>query len=554
MIPRHLLWWWLGLRWLAVLTVFATVYFAVEVSGLVPASAAPRLWILTGALATFNALLIVAGPLRIGTARWVLGQIAADVVFLAAAIHGAGGLANPFASLFVVHTMIAALLLPRSAALLAGAAIAAVVLGLTVVETTGALPPGCLLEAAGSCKVAEAPQLAAWGLTASALSLGCALVVARLIAEVRSSQAEAEHRAIGLSQARAELLIVQEKLRSIVQCMADAVIVASPSGEVILHNHAAATLWTARPPAAQASPDLRVCHTPEKWNEVLARVRDSGPHEDHPLLHLGDRAFDASYARVRGPDGDLLGVVMVARDVTERLAEQHRRVDAERMATIGRLAAALAHELNNPLSAIALFTQHALKSVDPAAPLGQHLATVKRNADSCKKIVSDLLTYSRQRAPERCRVDHAELLGDVVRTLEPQCRRSAIQVEIAAAGAPPIWADPDQLRQALVNLGLNAIDAMPDGGVLRFVVEPEGERGVRIAVTDSGTGIAAEERERIFAAFYTTKAQGTGLGLAVVRDLMAAHGGHVDVDSDVGRGSTFSLHLPAIAPPQPGAA
>jgi two-component system sensor histidine kinase FlrB len=339
----------------------------------------------------------------------------------------------------------------------------------------------------------------------------------------------------------------QGKLKLIVNCMNDAVIFAAPSGRVLLFNRAAAGMLAPRPGAAD---DVYVCHEPHVWDKLLAKLTDPGPSEVHPLLEIGGRQYEATYARVDGPHGGLYGAVMVARDVTERLQEQVTRMQEERMATVGKLAAALAHELNNPLGAIALFSQHALKGLEPTSRLAEHLGTVLRNADLCKKIVRDLLEYARQRPPQSKPFLLEDLLGDVRRTLAPYCAQAGIALETIVDPRLPRQAvgDPVQLRQLLVNLGLNAVEAMTAGGALTF--RASGSDGVlRFAVEDTGPGVAAAERDRIFSAFYTTKSEGTGLGLAVARDIAEGHAGQLELDESHTAGARFVLSIPVRSLP-----
>ncbi|MCC6751491.1 MAG: hypothetical protein IT371_27815 [Deltaproteobacteria bacterium] len=550
---RALAAWLLGLRWVAVAALVVVVVLSTSVSHRVGEGAAAGLYGLVGVLAAFNAALSVAGPSRLASELALGLQIGGDVLILGGLVHLAGGIANPFSGFFVFHAVIASLVLKPTQAARFAAFIAGFVLLLTAAEASGWLAPSCLRDARGICQPAgDALELLAYGLGVSVLVAGCAAIVIALHAqsrrdrdELREATEQLAAEAARLDGARSELAVAQEKLQSIVQCMADAVIFATPDGKVLLHNKAAAELWQGE--AQVPLHALEVCHTPASWAAVMAKVQDPAPIEEHPVLQLNGRAYEATYARVSGPAEELYGVVMVARDITERLAEQASHVQRERMATVGRLAAALAHELNNPLGAIALFTQHALKHLDPGVPLADHLGTVMRNANLCKKIVRDLLEYARQRPPERRELEVRDLLDDVVRTLQPQGQQSRILlVTVVHEGVSrPIFGDPDQLRQVLVNLGLNAIDAMPDGGRLVFAVDRLPDGGVRIDVRDTGSGIAPEELERVFQPFHTTKAEGTGLGLAVARDLVAAHGGRIDLTSDLGRGSTFSVLLPA---------
>ena len=550
--------WLIGLRWVAVIAMAVVVLYATQIGARVPAETGLVLWALVGFLGLFNAVLALLHAERATAPAAMTAQIGVDVAVLAVAIHLTGGLANPFSVFFVFHAIISALLLPAAWARRVAIGVGVFVTLLTALEATGALSPGCLLDAAHRCRAEDPAHLLGSGLAIAVLAIGCALIVITLVDQLerdrdqlanttKTAAAEAER----LAKARSELLVEQDKLQSIVNFMADAVVFAGPDGRVLLYNDAARKLWAETPEAAR---DLRVCHSNETWEALLEKLRDPKAFEVHPMLEVGDRRYEATFARVCDNNGDLRGAVMVARDVTERIAEQQSRMHRERMATIGRLAAVLAHELNNPLGAIALFSQHALKGIDPEEPLAEYLGTVLRNARLCEKIVRDLLAYARQRPAQRMDVDAEEVLADVHRTVKPHCDRSAIEVskEIAEGFDEPIKGDPDQLRQVLVNLGLNAIDAMPDGGELCFSLKRAAEGGTVIEVRDTGTGISAEEQEKIFDAFYTTKAEGTGLGLAVASDVIGAHGGRIEVESTPGKGSTFSLLLPpAAAHPQP---
>ena len=450
------------------------------------------------------------------------------MLLIAWLVHATGGMANPFAGIFAFHGILAAVALPRHGPP-AAAAIGAFVLALTALEASGVAPP-LPLGALG----ADPLSIAGGGVAAAVLVLGGAL----LAGAVASSLHQERDR---LAAASDRLRVERETLQSIVDCMGDAVVFADRRGDIALRNRAAAALWAERPPAGS----LRVCHSDATWARLLAKLADPAEKEPHPTLVVGGRSFEASYARVHEPDGRLGGVVMVARDVTERLATQAWRMREERMAVVGKLAAGVAHEINNPLGAIALFTRHALKTLPPGHALVENLETVLRNADVCKRVVKDLLTYARQRAPEPRTLAMRDALDDAARTLRAPAARAGVEVQVDSEEVTA-RADADQLHQLLVNLGLNAIEAMPAGGRLRLAAAAA-PGGVRLEIEDTGVGIAPEERARIFTAFYTTKPEGTGLGLAVVRDLVDAHRGLVEVASEPGRGTTFTVFLPTEA-------
>jgi signal transduction histidine kinase len=339
------------------------------------------------------------------------------------------------------------------------------------------------------------------------------------------------------------LTIEQQKLQSAIDCMADVVIFADPSGRVQYRNHAARDLWGTN---LSSGDNLRVCHSRETWEKLLAKLADPDPHGGHPVLSIGGRSYEATTGRVCTDEGELKGVVMVGRDITDRLAETEQRMHQERLSVVGKMAAGLAHEINNPLGAIALYAQHVQGRLDAESPLRDHLGTVLRNANQCSKIVRDLLTYAKQRVPELRPSDVAPLLRHVVNTIHYQARDAGVEVRCENSTAPDVafFGDADQLGQVLVNLAINGIEAMANGGQLSLRASDEEPDVVRFEVTDSGPGIPEEETDRIFSAFYTTKAQGTGLGLAVATDIVRAHRGTIELESKPGRGATFVVRVP----------
>lgn len=541
--------WFVELRWVAVLASFTVVTGAtLATERVAPVSVVP-LFAGVGGLFFCNLFFSLLGARRLATRPVLLAQVALDVGVLGWLVHHAGGVSNPFAGFFVFHAVLAAIVLDARSARRTALGISAWVLALTAVEASDLLPPGCLGNAEGQCaqKVDWAVHAAA-GTTISAIVVGCAFIVVTLgrflWAErdrlARTSATLAAHAdALGASQA--QLGRERERLQAIVDCMADAVLYVTPEGAIGLHNAAARQLWSGE---AQAKLDVRSCHSPGKWEQLFPAFARPDPLKAHPLFEADGRSWEATYARVHDKEGAYQGVVMAARDVTERIEAQRWRMQEERMAVVGKLAAGLAHEINNPLGAIALFTQHALADMPPSHPLADHLGTVLRNTLHCKRIVRDLLQYARQRPPERRDVPVRDLLGDVARTLEAHASASGVKMRTVHALAEIVYGDADQLRQVLVNLGLNAIEAMPGGGSLTFEARPARGGGVELRVEDQGPGIAPEDLERVFSAFHTTKPDGTGLGLTVVRDLVDAHGGTIEVESRPGEGAAFIVVLP----------
>ncbi len=162
-----------------------------------------------------------------------------------------------------------------------------------------------------------------------------------------------------------------------------------------------------------------------------------------------------------------LGLVTVTRDITERLALERHLMHDERMAVVGKIAAAVAHEINNPIGVVSLYAQHALAKLPPGSPIQKHLETIRRNAESCRKITGDLLELARPRTPEHERVDLRLLCKDVAQSVEALAATYGVQVaDESRSNAAPLWAEGDagQLRQALLNLALNAVEALSGGG------------------------------------------------------------------------------------------
>jgi two-component system NtrC family sensor kinase len=256
-------------------------------------------------------------------------------------------------------------------------------------------------------------------------------------------------------------------------------------------------------------------------------------------------------------------VITVGEDITARVQANRAVARTERLAAVGRLAAGVVHEINNPLATISACAEALESRVDEGIygagadvdDLREYLQLIRGEAFRCKQITNGLLDFSRARSVEPAPVDVSEVVESAARLLAHQKRGAAIRIEVEAAqGLPLVSGDTGQLQQAVIILAENAIDAMPAGGTLGMRTrrgEADGREAVVVEVSDTGQGIAEELRERIFDPFFTTKevGRGTGLGLAVCYGIVTEHGGRIGVESAVGRGSTFRITLPAAKNP-----
>ena len=235
--------------------------------------------------------------------------------------------------------------------------------------------------------------------------------------------------------------------------------------------------------------------------------------------------------------------------MTRELLDQHNRlVQAERVAAWRELARRLAHELKNPLFPLQLTVENLLRARASGqeefdATFGESAATLLAEIANLKNIIGQFSEFSKMPQPHFQAVQLKELVENVAKVHQAQLDRAGISCRLDLSASAQIAADPDLLRQAISNLVLNAIDAMPPGGRLTLQVRNQGS-SARIEVSDTGVGIKMEERERLFTPYFTSKSHGTGLGLAIVQSIISDHGGRISVESEPGRGTTFIIELP----------
>ncbi len=258
---------------------------------------------------------------------------------------------------------------------------------------------------------------------------------------------------------------------------------------------------------------------------------------------------------MRTDGAEVTHVITVGEDITARVEANRAVGRAEKLAAVGRLAAGVVHEINNPLATIAACAEALETRVNEGAygasrdvdDLREYLALIRSEAFRCKQITNGLLDFSRNRAGEPAPVSLTEVVRAAARLLRHQRRAKNIEFQLEVADdLAAVAGDAGQLQQVVIILAENAIDAMPQGGMLTLRTHNEGA-GVRLEVRDTGVGIPAENVAKIFDPFFTTKeiGRGTGLGLAVCYGIVTEHGGHIEVNSTVGRGTTFTVSLPA---------
>jgi PAS domain S-box-containing protein len=273
----------------------------------------------------------------------------------------------------------------------------------------------------------------------------------------------------------------------------------------------------------------------------------------HVSRSIGPMIIDLKGSVIRGLGGGIEGVVLHLENITDRVKLEQSVQESEKLAAIGTLAAGVAHEINNPIgimtSRIELMLEEAQEAGLPASAR-EDLAVLQRNAHRVGRITHALTSFARRGPAVKRPTDLNAVAEETLLLFEKHAMKSGIVVRRRLApGLPPVEADPNELQQVLLNLLNNARDALGHQGEIRVETAPAvGEPGwVRMSVSDTGPGIPPEIRERIFLPFFTTKTGGTGLGLAISYRIVRDHQGQLEVTSEPGAGTTFTIRLPAAA-------
>ena len=253
-------------------------------------------------------------------------------------------------------------------------------------------------------------------------------------------------------------------------------------------------------------------------------------------------------------DGHEAGTMGIFNDIRDKIAQEQRMrqmlsqiAQAEKMASLGQLAAGVAHEINNPLTGILLYASLVREAMDSDSPLRDDIRCIIEDAQRCKDIVKDLLTYSRQAKTNRETLELNDLVSQSLSLIRDQ--RLFMQVHVdkqLSDEMMPIYGDRNQLSQVVINLVINAIDAMERVGTLTLRTFREKDAWACLEVSDTGCGIPEENLKKIFDPFFTTKepGKGTGLGLSTVFGIVESNGGMVRVKETSKKGTTFIVELP----------
>jgi signal transduction histidine kinase len=282
-----------------------------------------------------------------------------------------------------------------------------------------------------------------------------------------------------------------------------------------------------------------------------AAAEGNGSGNGHGMpARLRETTLNIAIAPLVSKDQEQIGRLIIFDDITDRAELEQRLVQADKLSSIGLLAAGVAHEVNTPLAVISTYAQMLAKQVSDDSQKSLILDKIAKQTFRASEIVNSLLNFSRTSTTSLGDVNLNRVIQETLSLLEHQLQKSGIQVKTDLdPGLPPVHGNAGQLQQVFLNLFLNARDAMPAGGTLEVRTWPEGS-GARAEVADTGHGIAPENLHRIYDPFFTTKAvrKGTGLGLSVTYGIIQEHGGSIEVFNRPGGGASFRLALPLAVP------
>ncbi len=370
-----------------------------------------------------------------------------------------------------------------------------------------------------------------------------AIAFNRMAGQLRERQGRLFRTVSQLRRSRHEILRERNLKKTIVENVETGILTLDTENQVTSFNSSASRILG----LDQVPLGLPLVETLQNWPELLeALERAPGRVKWGEYISMARKDVTLTYRLTlypleTGPDP---GRILTVEDLTERVNLRQKMARFERLASLGRLSAGIAHEVRNPLTGISLLLDE-LHDRLLGNPGDQRLIQkALQEIERLEGLVNELLRFSSLPVKRRSEGSIAEVLNDTLFLVDKQCERQGVELAIdLPVDLPNLSMDPDQLKQAFLNLLTNALDAMPDGGRLSVTARTD-QQTLCIAFADTGAGILAEDNALIFEPFYTTKGEGTGLGLSITHTIIANHGGQIEVTSRPGEGCRFEICLP----------
>ncbi len=526
---RHLAWF-LLVR-IAVITIFlgGAIFFQLR-EGM--AGADPALGYLYGLIAA-SYLHALASALSLPRLRnltfFTQTQVAWDLLFCFCLIYVTGGVESLFSFSFVFVIIAASVFFSWRDILLVASASAILYGGLVDFQYYGQLPVLPALTMPQEVTGAQAFSSIFVHVTGFLLT---ALLCATLAERWRRSERALQAQKIDYDELEALNRVILENISS-------GLMIVNEQGRIRSFNRAAEQITGFSLQQVYNREVRELFPTLDVFGEAGYRTRQRAEAE---IVDADGQVRTLGYAAslIRDPQQRLLGLLVSFQDLTQVKQMEERLRRADRLAAVGRLASAMAHEIRNPLASISGSVQLLMEGAHVSDEDRQLMGIVVREADRLSGLLTDFLAYARPKKPQPEACDLRQLLGEAQQVCRSDPRFAAVEVEISCPEGTRFLLDHDQIRQVVWDLLINAAEAMQGRGRIRVSVDPDpGE----IVVEDDGPGVPEELRERIFEPFFTTKAGGTGLGLATVHGIVEAHGGQLTVDRGTLGGACFRILL-----------
>jgi PAS domain S-box-containing protein len=391
----------------------------------------------------------------------------------------------------------------------------------------------------------------------STLAGATAIVLAVLVVESRRRAGEIRTTREALQRRAAEQRRSESTSHALLEYASEGIVVSDATGAIVLVNARTEAMFGYPRAELIGQPVELLVPAPLRDRHAAHRAGYTAEPRTRPMgrgLDLAGRRKDGtefplevSLSYVRTDEG--LRVIAFVTDISDRIALQRAARQADKLAALGTLSAGIAHEINNPIGIITSRVEVMLLEAEEdglPAELRKDLEVILRHARRVAAITQGLLSFARQSAGARGPMNLNQVVEEIVQLARKDMSRARVEVRLELDHAvPTIEADANAIGQVLLNLLTNARSAMPDGGAITIETShPPGARSVRLAVRDTGSGIAPDVVPKIFDPFFTTKPDGTGLGLSISHGIVHDHHGTLEVTSEVGRGSTFTLTLP----------
>ena len=348
----------------------------------------------------------------------------------------------------------------------------------------------------------------------------------------------------------------QKYLLNILNDSADGIVSLDENDRIVTWNKGAELIYGYKPseivgrPLETLIPDhLKKSGEVEKMNKILRENGFLRHYETERTTKEGRKiVVDITKTLMKNDKGKIVGSSAIIKDITERRELEKRLVQTEKLTAMGQIAANIAHEIKNPLMGISGSVQVLMKKYKSYPSMVDTLSKVFEQVQRLDSTLKGLLSFARPQTPYFSKQEVNEIIEQILFFITPQARDKNIEIIKDLSGEiPQISLDPDQIKQVFLNIILNALHAMPDGGQLKILTSNSNGgsgRKVKIEIKDTGTGIPDEIKDEIFKPFFTTKLKGTGLGLVITRNIVKEHGGDISFSSEVNRGSSFEITLP----------